>query len=57
MICTENNGFTTELDEVITGWHASIYGLLGAKVIDTDPQNVELISKLFHEQDEILANL
>lgn len=52
MICMENNGFTSDFDELIVDWHANVYGALADKAINTE-QDRDLIEKLLKERDVI----
>lgn len=53
LICEENNDLTAELDEVLTGWEAEIFGTLADKAVETD-QDRELILELLKRRDACL---
>ena len=55
LICKENNGLTSDLDEQLVEWHASVYGTLADKAITTE-QDSDLIAKLLKERDVILES-
>lgn len=51
MICTENNDFTAEYNDVIDDWTARVYQLLANKAIETE-QDHDTIMKLLQKRDE-----
>ena len=52
MLCTENNGFTEEFDDVLTEWERIIYSLMADKAIQTN-QSRETIAELIRVKREM----
>jgi len=52
MICTENNGFTEEFDDVLNEWERIIYSLLADKAIQTN-QSPDTIAELIRVEREL----
>lgn len=51
MVCTENNDFTAEFDEVIDEWQGGLYQLLIDKAIETS-QPADVVLALCQKRDE-----
>lgn len=52
MICAENNGFTEELDDVLSEWERIIYSLMADKAIQTN-QSPDTIAELICAEREL----
>lgn len=54
MICTENNSFTADFDEVVEGWQRAMYQLLIDKAVEQGEAR-EVIWALCKKRDEYAA--